>query len=394
MMRLRFLTRKAAPQFGPGNETERQPPMMRTVMNLAFSRLGLAVFLTPIAMTALEVQAESTRLQPSLHARTLERAKELPRLRSLLISIDGELVEERYFNGARPSHMANLKSASKSILSALVGIAFDRGYFNSVQDSIGKFFPEHLTGTDDAKKKTITIEDLLTMRSGLESTSIVNYGRWVQSSHWVRYVLARPLIDEPDGRMIYSTGNSHLLSALLTKATKMSTFEFARRYLAEPLGIPMTPWVRDPQGIYLGGNEMHLTPRGMLVFGELYLNGGRTGGKQVVSETWIRDSLKPRTRSSWSGREYGYGWWIDTLGGHATYYAWGHGGQFIFVVPALKLVVATTSSPSPGDGRREHQRAVYDLVEQDIVPAAEINRLATRRPQPKRQLGPLVDVVD
>jgi CubicO group peptidase (beta-lactamase class C family) len=366
-----------------GNETELQTDMMRRVMKLVFFSLVLAAFVTAIAMTAIEVEAEPTRLEPTLHARALERANNLPRLRSLLISIDGELVEERYFNGARPAHAANLKSASKSVLSALVGIAVDRGYLKSVQDSIEKFFPEHLTDTDDAKKKTITIEDLLTMRSGLESTSHVNYGRWVQSSNWVRQVLARPLVDEPGGRMIYSTGNSHLLSALLTKATKTSTFEFARRYLADPLGISMPPWMRDPQGIYLGGNEMHWTPRGMLAFGELYLNGGRAGDKQLVSAAWIKESLKPRTRSSWSGREYGYGWWIDSLGGHRTYYAWGHGGQFIFVVATLKLVVVTTSLPLPGDGRREHQHAIYDLMEQEIVPAAEMNRLAIRQPQPK-----------
>jgi CubicO group peptidase (beta-lactamase class C family) len=349
---------------------------MRIVVKLALSGLMLAVFL----MGAIEAEAQSTKLDPTLHARALERAKELPRLRSLLISIEGELVEERYFNGARPSHTANIKSASKSVLSALVGIALDRGHLKSVQDSIGKFFPEHLTGLDDAKKNAITIEDLLTMRSGLESTSNVNYGRWVQSGNWVRHVLARPLVDEPGGRMIYSTGNSHLLSAILTKATKMSTFEFARRYLAEPLGISVAPWVRDPQGIYLGGNEMHLTPRGMLEFGELYLDGGRAGGKQIISETWIKESLKPRTRSNWSGREHGYGWWIDSLGSHATYYAWGHGGQFIFVVPTLKMVAIATSLAEPGDGRREHQRAIYDLMEQDLIPAADANRLAIRRP--------------
>jgi CubicO group peptidase (beta-lactamase class C family) len=359
---------------------------IRSIVKLAFCGLVLEFFLTAIALIAIEVQAESKRLEPTLHARALERANDLPRLRSLLISIDGELVEERYFNGVRPSHNANLKSASKSLLSALVGIALDRGYLKSVEDTIGKFFPEHLTRPDDAKKKAITIEDLLTMRSGLESTSNVNYGRWVQSGNWVRHVLARPLVDEPGRRMIYSTGNSHLLSAILTKATRMSTFEFARRYLAEPLGVSMTPWMRDPQGIYLGGNEMHWTPRGMLAFGELYLNGGRAGDKQVVSESWVKESLKPRTRSNWSGREYGYGWWIDSLGGHATYYAWGHGGQFIFVVPALRLVVAITSLPSPGDGRREHQRALYDLMEHDIIPAAEKNRLAIGPSQPKRQL--------
>jgi CubicO group peptidase (beta-lactamase class C family) len=352
---------------------------MRAIWKSAILSLLVGGLLTAGTFnTPVEVKAGLTRLDPSLHARAVERAKEMPRLRSLLVSINGELAEERYFNGARPTDSANLKSVSKSVLSALVGIAFDRGYLKNLEDSIKNFFPEHLTAADDAKKKAITIEDLLTMRSGLESTSNVNYGRWVQSGNWVRHVLARPLVDQPGGRMIYSTGNSHLLSAILTKATKMSTFEFARRYLTEPLGISMAPWVRDPQGIYLGGNEIHWTPRGMLAFGELYLNGGRAGGKQLISETWIKESLKPRARSYWSGRGHGYGWWIDTLGGQETYYAWGHGGQFIFLVPALKLVVVTTSLPSPGEGRREQQRAIYDLMEQDLIPAVQAHRLASR----------------
>jgi CubicO group peptidase (beta-lactamase class C family) len=358
--------------------------MKRTLARLATRVVLFSVICSAVMATgALAAEAKFTRLAPALHARILKQANDLPRLRSLLISVDGELVEERYFNGAQPSQTANLKSASKSVLSALVGIALERGHIESIQENIGTFFPEHLTGADAAKKKRITIEDLLTMRSGLESTSNVNYGRWVQSGNWVGHVLARPLLDEPGGRMIYSTGNSHLLSALLTKAAKMSTFEFAQRYLAGPLGVSLAPWVRDPQGIYLGGNEMHWTPRGMLAFGQLYLNGGRAGGKQVLSQQWIKQSLIPRTRSSWSGREYGYGWWIDRFGGHPTYYAWGHGGQFIFLVPSLKLVVATTSLPSPGDGRREHQRAIYDLMEADLIPAVEAIQL-TGEPPPRR----------
>jgi CubicO group peptidase (beta-lactamase class C family) len=347
---------------------------MRRIVELAITCFTLGVVSSGLtSTTAVALAAES--LEPVLHARVLEQTKQLVRLRSLLISINGELVEERYFNGARAAQPANLKSASKSILSALVGIAFDRGHLVNLHDAIGKFFPEHLTATNDARKRAITIADLLTMRSGLESTSNVNYGRWVQSGNWVRHALARPLVEEPGGQMIYSTGNSHLLSALLTKVTGMSTYEFARRHLAGPLGISLAPWARDPQGIYLGGNEMHLTPRAMLAFGELYMNGGRAGGKQVISETWIKESFTPRTRSRWSGREYGYGWWIDTLGGHRAYYAWGHGGQFIFVVPGLKLVVVTTSLPSPGEGRREHQRAIYDLMVQDLIPAVEMNRV-------------------
>ena len=357
--------------------------MTRSKLNLPSATFLLPfLFSAIVSTTSPAIGANSSHLDSVTHP-FIEAANTLPRLRSLLVSVDGELVEESYFNGARSTEWANLKSASKSVLSTLVGIAVDRGHLK-ISDPMVKFFPEYLGATTDAAKKRITIENLLTMRSGLESTSNVNYGRWVSSDNWVRYILTRPLIDQPGGGMIYSTGNSHLLSAILTKATKMSTFEFARRYLADPLGIALRPWIRDPQGIYLGGNDMHLTPRAMLKYGELYLNRGRILEKQIVSEQWIAETLKPRAQSNWSGRHYGYGWWIDNLSGHATHYAWGHGGQFIFTVPSLKLVAVTTSVPSPGEGRREHQRAIYDLLERYLIPALERKQLATmssKKPQ-------------
>jgi CubicO group peptidase (beta-lactamase class C family) len=348
---------------------------MQTRLKLGCTKILLTLLFTMtsvMSMPAIGGSSTSDKAELSWGA-TLGT---LPRLRSLLISVDGELIDERYFHGARSTQPANLKSASKSVISTLIGIALDRGQLKSIRDPIAKFFPEHLGASADAAKNRITIEDLLTMRSGLETTSNVNYGRWVTSGNWVAHVLTRQLIEEPAGRMIYSTGNSHLLSAILTKATKMSTFEFARRYLAEPLGIAIGPWIRDPQGIYLGGNDMHLTPRAMLKYGELYLNRGRMRDKQIVSEKWIDESLRPRTKSTWSGRDYGYGWWIDTLGGQTTHFAWGHGGQFIFTVPGLKLVVVTTAAPTPDDGRREHQGAIYDLMERHLIPAAERKQLA------------------
>jgi CubicO group peptidase (beta-lactamase class C family) len=350
--------------------------MMQTRLNGCTKILAL-LFTVIVFMTMPAIGSSSTGEKAELSFE--EALNSLPRLRSLLISIDGELVDERYFHGARSTHPANLKSASKSIVSTLIGIALDRGQLKSIRDPIAKFFPEHLGPNAEAAKNRITIEDLLTMRSGLETTSNVNYGRWVTSANWVAHVLSRPLIDEPGGRMIYSTGNSHLLSAILTKATNMSTFEFARRYLAEPLGIAIRPWIRDPQGIYLGGNDMHLTPRAMVKYGELYLNRGRMQEKQLVSAHWVEESLKARTQSSWSGRDYGYGWWIDNLGGQTIHYAWGHGGQLIFTVPRLKLVVVTTAVPTPDDGRREHQRAIYDLMERHLIPAAEKKFFALSR---------------
>ena len=290
-------------------------------------------------------------------------ASQLPRLKSLVVSHNGQIVLERYFNGARAAQAANIKSASKSVISALVGIAIGKGHIKSVDQKIVDYFPE-LANDPEPRKRDISIEDLLTMRSGLESTSGRNYGAWVQSPNWVRFVLRRPLIDEPGTRVEYSTGSSHLLSAIVTKAAKTSTWQFAQDDLAKPLWFTLAKWTADPQGIYFGGNEMSMTPRQMIEFGELYLNGGKAGGQQVLAKSWIDRTRVPRGRSRWgSDREYGYGFWIREFAGHDSYYAWGYGGQFIFIIPGKDLVVVTTSRADVSRERRDHLDAIYQIVE-------------------------------
>ena len=345
------------------------------------SVLRAAALLAALAVGGLVVSAAGARLAaapPALPADTrdaiVDRAGELPRLRSLLVSIGGELIEEHYFNGATERSVANLKSASKTIISILVGIAINRADIASVDQPVTDFFPDALAEADELRR-SITVEDLLTMRSGLETTSNRNYGRWVQSRHWVRHILTRPMVDRPGGRMIYSTGSTHLLSAIITRATGMSTLEYGRRHLAGPLGLTLPAWLRDPQGIYFGGNEMTMTPRAMLAVGDLYRRGGSIDGFEVVSGEWVRESFTPRTASRYSRRQYGYGWWMRMLAGHPTYYAWGYGGQFIFVIPELDAVIVATSSPNPGDGRRPHRRDLDTLIERQLVPA--IRRAAT-----------------
>jgi CubicO group peptidase (beta-lactamase class C family) len=300
---------------------------------------------------------------PALEA-AAKTAAAMPRLRSLIVSHKGEILLERYFNGARAAQPANIKSASKSVISALVGIAVARGFIKSIDQPLVDFFPE-LAKDPEPRKRAITVEDLLTMRSGLESTSGRNYGAWVQSSNWVRFVLRQPLIDEPGTRVEYSTGSTHLLSAILTRATKLSTWQFAQQELAKPLGFQLARWMTDPQGIYFGGNEMLMTPRQMLRFGELYLNDGKAGDRQLIAKSWIDRTRVPRGKSRWgSDREYGYGFWIRQFAGYDSYYAWGYGGQFIFIVPGKNLVVVTTSRADVSRERRDHLDAIYELVEE------------------------------
>ncbi len=318
-----------------------------------------------------------TGAQPDFEA-AATAAADLPRLHSLLVSHRGTMVVERYFNGARATRLANVKSVSKSIISALVGIAIEQGHIPNVREPIGTYFRNELSANDRAAKRRITIEDLLTMRAGLESTSSRNYGAWVRSKNWVRHALDRELEDTPGTSMEYSTGNSHLLSAILTKATRKSTWQYAQEVLAKPLGFSLARWPQDPQGVFFGGNEMLMTPRQMVAFGELYLNRGVRGGRQIVPARWVDDSFIPRGRSDYSEQMYGYGWWMRELAGPAeggfepvpVFYAWGFGGQYIFVIPRLELVVVTTSSTAAGEERRSHRRTIFGLVEQHVIAPA------------------------
>jgi CubicO group peptidase (beta-lactamase class C family) len=308
----------------------------------------------------------------------------LPRLHSLLVSRRGEVILERYYNGTRPSQPANIKSASKSVISALVGIALDRGLVADVRTPIVTFFPE-LARDRDQVKRTITVEDLLTMRSGLEGTSNRNYGAWVTSRNWVQHALARRMFAPPGAMMEYSTGNSHLLSAILTRVSGKSTWQFANEVLAGPLGFTLPQWPRDPQGVYFGGNDMLMTPRQMVEFGELYLNRGRINGRQILPERWVAKSCEGRRREFRPGdrradgrnvdaipdplrdRRYGYSWWVHEIDGHETCFAWGYGGQYIFVVPDLELVIVTTASPDVSEERRGHRQQVFDILLRQVV---------------------------
>ena len=318
----------------------------------------------------LSVHATERELDADRRNAIVAQLTKLPRLRSLLVSIDGELIEEHYFNGVDARSLANLKSASKTLMSILVGIAIERGHLESVDQTIDAFFPDELAKAS-ALKRAITIEDLLSMRSGLETTSNRNYGRWVQSRNWVAHALSRPFVGKPGGQMIYSTGSTHLLSAIITRATGMTTREFGQRYLARPLGVSLPAWPQDPQGIYFGGNNMALSPRDLAKIGELYRNEGRLGDRHLFPENWVRESWIERGRSAYTDDPSGYGWFQQPLAGEMGYYGRGYGGQVLYVMPARKLTVVMTSDPTPPSPGSAFLRRQFQLIEDHIIPAVE-----------------------
>ena len=335
---------------------------------------SIVCLLAALVATPAEAQRASLpvsrALNPAVLQPAFDRAAELPRLRSFLIAVDGTIVGERYYRGATRARTANIKSVSKSLISALVGIAIAEGKLEGAEQPIAEFFPRELGDAAAAEKRAITLADLLSMRAGLQSTSFDGYGRWVTSANWVRAALARPTVAPRGGPMIYSTGNTHLLSAVLTKTTGMSTWAYARRKLGIPLGIDIPPWPRDPQGIYFGGNDMRLTPRAMVAVGELYRNGGRVGRRQVVPEWWVDSSFVVRTYSPFNGHGYGWGWWARDAADYRVNFAWGYGGQFIFIIHALRATVVMTSD---AEGRREwgHLDALHELLDSYVIPVLE-----------------------
>ena len=305
------------------------------------------------------------------HETVIAQADRIDRLHSLLVLYRGEPVIEHVRAGPGLDQPANIKSVSKTVLSALAGIAIDRGLIDDADQPLhhllGDRFP---AASDNTAVRAITLGHALAMQTGLQSTSGRNYGRWVQSENWVAHVLTRPMVDEPGGRMIYSTGATHLVSAALTEASGRSTHELAREWLGDPLNVRIPPWLTDPQGIYLGGNEMHLSPRALARFGEMYRLGGRLNGQQILSEDWIRASWQANGRSPWTGDEYGYGWFITEIGGQASYYGRGFGGQALFVIPGARMSIVMTSDPnppSPGGRQFRQLRALVELILREVV---------------------------
>ena len=334
---------------------------MPHVSRLPFVLLLASCLVLPGVCTGVQAQSGPEWLvaDPVAHemeqetlAEIVEMAKPLSPLNSLLIARGDTTVVEWYAPGMTASRSMNIKSASKTILSALVGIAIDEGYLEGSDQPIGPFFPEILDGTapGDSVRQAITLGDLMTMRAGLESTSFGNYGAWVSADSWVENALERPMVDTPGGRMIYSTGTSHLVAVILEKATGQSLRAFAQKHLFDPIGEQIGAWQKDPEGYHFGGNNFAITPRALLKFGQLYLRGGAVveDGQRVpvIPPDWIGASWNLRVLSSFRNFRYGYFWWMEEFGGERTYFAWGYGGQMLFVVPSLDLVTVMTSSLS------------------------------------------------
>jgi CubicO group peptidase (beta-lactamase class C family) len=269
-------------------------------------------------------------------------------LHSLIVLRHGRVVVECYLHPYDAGALHNVKSVSKSFMSALTGIALQRGILNSLDQRVVEFFPNYLEPGDDPRKRQISLRHLLTMTPGLELDESGGILMEIfRASDWIWATLQRPMLGVPGTRFAYSTFVTHLMSGILTEASGKNLLELMSEHLFRPLGIEEAQWARGPRGYNFGGAELFLAPRSMAKLGQLYLNHGRWKERQVVPSAWVRESTHNQLGNRDREHRYGYWWWIDKDGG---YRAKGWGGQAIIVKPRRDMVVVVTSGdPAASD---------------------------------------------
>ena len=287
---------------------------------------------------------------------------------SLLVIRHGYVVADATFYPYDGKTAHNVASVSKSLMTTLIGIAVDQGQL-TLDDKMVSFFPERTIANLDSRKEDITVRHLASMSSGLDCTpeqDELTLREMVASPDYVQFVLDRKVAWNPGEQFVYCSPAIHLLSPILQQATGMTTLDFARQYLFEPLGFGEVMWPQDPQGFYNGWSDVSLDPHDMAKLGLLFLHKGQWDGQQIVSRRWVEEATQVQIPTPAEDTDpYGYGWWMvpDIEG---VYRADGRGGQYIFVLPQWDLIVVTTGGGFEMDEFGEQLLAAFSDIENPL----------------------------
>jgi CubicO group peptidase (beta-lactamase class C family) len=290
--------------------------------------------------------------------------KYMSQITSIMVLRKGNIVFEKYYQGNEHS-LREIRSVTKSLLSSLIGIAIKERFINSVDQKVIHFFPQYKNSIIDQQVNEITVKNLLTMTSGIPySYSVEVYDQWRRGENLIRSAFVNKLVSEPGQVFNYNDPGVHILSGIISKSTNMRADLFAGNYLFGELGIEHYTWATDNQGNNIGCSELKLSTRDMAKFGQLYLNKGKWGEKQIIPQSWVEESTnKQNEGGAPSGENYGYLWWVTGIEGHSSFFAMGYGGQFIYVIPDMEIVTVITST------LEAHHEENRDIISKFIIPS-------------------------
>lgn len=279
---------------------------------------------------------------------------ELDNLYGLLVIKNGYLVTEKYYNGKTVNDASPTASVTKSITSALAGIAIREGFITGKDQKLKDFFPEINWESTDPRKSEITVEQILQMRSGYPWEETDGYLTTLfQTSNWIPLLSQFPLMHDPGTQFGYANLTAHIMGIIISRSANKTLLTFANEYLFNKMDITVPYWPRDPSGYYYAMGDIHLSPRSLAKFGQLYLDNGVWNNIQLIPSEWVNQSLQVYSSTTY-GREilsnihniqYGYLWWSGTSGSHQIWFAWGHGGQMIVIIRDLNMVIVATAAP-------------------------------------------------
>jgi CubicO group peptidase (beta-lactamase class C family) len=307
----------------------------------------------------------------ALEAVAARAPEEVPAISALLAARHGYIVFERYYGGLQPNTPINVRSVTKSVTGTLAGVALRGRLLSGLDARTGDIIPERVPEGADPRVADITVRQWLTMTSGLQWDAAGDWRRLWAAPDWVAMTLGLPVVGIPGETFVYNTGGSHVLGVMVAAAVGEPLEAFADRVLFRPLGMRPGDWMRSPQGEVSAGSGLELSPRDMLKLGYLYLRDGEWDGKRIIDADYARAATTWQSAGDATGgwAAYGYQWWVTTTdAGYPAYFALGYGGQHIFVVPALDLVVVAGIERRVDPSELRTPRYLIESIAADCVP--------------------------
>ncbi len=309
-----------------------------------------------------EVQGMDSAILAQMYQDIAKSGKDI---NSITIIRNGYLVNEAYFYPYSKEYRHSINSGTKSFVSALAGIAMEEGKIGGMEDAVLSYFPGLNAANADARKQEMQIRHLMNMTTGFDWTIDRNEStnQMLQSADWTEHALGLPMKDEPGAAFNYCNGAAHILSSIIERATG-KRLDVLLDEKMKPLGFRDLYWQTSPEGASTGYSGIYMYPDDAAKFGYLYLNKGNWNGTQIIPEKWVEESTKLQVAGGWTPLfpGYGYMWWISRFGGYA---ALGNGGNYIFVIPELKLVTVFTGGLFSG----ESMFYPGELMEKYVVPS-------------------------